>query len=114
MKNQLVELKTKALNKANEIKVGATAACTWAGMEYMTMMANADNTATIMNSVKSIASKICFAAAAVTAIFGFVHYAQAHSDGDGPATAKARNQIAGAIVLGVVGAVVANIGISFE
>ena len=46
---------------------------------------------------------ISIAGAAIIAVFGAIAYAEAKSEGEGPAMSKAKNQIQAAVMLAIVG-----------
>ena len=72
-----------------------------ASLPFMAMAAEGDATQLLGTIIKIICSLIT-ALAVVLAILGIVHYASAHSEGDGPAKQKAIMQLAAGVMLMVL------------
>lgn len=101
MKNKLVSIVSRA--KINVKKMGPNLlSAAIMGFAVLSQTAFAVDTTLFTTIVKALGG-ISIAGAAVMAIFGAIAYADAKSEGEGPAMAKAKNQVTGAIMLAVVG-----------
>lgn len=64
------------------------------------------NIGEIINAITILVKWIGILLGVVYGIFGFLHYAAANAEGDGPGKNKAQNQIAAALMLVAIGVIV--------
>ncbi len=95
-------MKATVNKMVNKIK-GKVATVAPSALAVSVMMANslvmADSTSDLFEVIVGLVSGLVVIAGAVLGLFGIIHYASANSEGDGPAKAKAMNQITAAIML---------------
>lgn len=91
-----------------KVVTAAFTGMTLAGSMVMGMpMAFADGNATsVVEGIQTLVKYLGILLGIVYGIFGFLHYAQANAEGDGPAKNKAQNQLAAAVMLMAVGIIV--------
>lgn len=75
---------------------------TTAGTMMMMTMAHADAAGDLLQFIIDVIGKLILALAVIMAVLGLVGWAQANSEGDGPALNKAKMQLAAAIMLVVL------------
>ena len=88
---------TGVRQKANKVAPYLTAA--YLAFLMMNTYAFADQATELFELIIKIIANLIIALGAILGIMGLVHYASAHSEGDGPAKNKAMGQIAAAIML---------------
>lgn len=79
-------------------------------MAFNPALAASSSPKDVFDVIIKVLSGFCIAAGAIRAFTGVMAYAEAKDEGEGPAMAKARNQITAAILLVVLGA--AGVGLS--
>lgn len=83
--------------KTNKVAPYVTAA--YFALLAMNVYALADEATELFELIIKIIANLIIALGAILGIMGLVHYASAHSEGDGPAKNKAMGQIAAAVML---------------
>lgn len=69
------------------------------GSMLLTQFACADAAEELLSQIINILGTLILGLAVLLAIMGLIHYATAHSEGDGPAKHKAIGQLAAAVML---------------
>lgn len=101
MKKNLVSIVLKTKNNVKKMGPSLLSAAIM-GFAVLGQTAFAVDTTLFTTIVKALGG-VCIAGAAIWAVMGFIAYGEAKADGEGPEMKKAKNQLTGAIVLGIVG-----------
>lgn len=103
MKQKFLKMCIRAKNGLNVAKPYMLSLAVMVVMILGNVAFAADEGKSLFTNIVKILGALALAAGAITAIMGAIAYAEAKSEGEGPAMAKAKNQITGAVMLGILG-----------
>lgn len=110
MENKTISVKKKSKfpKVSDKMMTGLLTGATAAGMAAlaMPMVFAADGTTEAVEAITTLVKYIGILLGVVYGIFGFLHYAAANAEGDGPGKNKAQNQLAAALMLIAIGLIV--------
>ena len=99
MKENINTLKARCNHFLIEKGIPVGTALTTMGTMMMMTMASADSASSLLEFIIDVIGKLILAMAVIMAVMGLVSWAQANSEGDGPALNKAKMTLAAAIML---------------
>mgnify|MGYP000847309370 FL=1 len=109
MENKTISVKKKSKfpKVPDKMMTGLLTGATAAGMAALAMpMVFAGGTSEAITAITTLVKYIGILLGVVYGIFGFLHYAAANAEGDGPGKNKAQNQLAAALMLIAIGVIV--------
>ena len=109
MENKAISVKKKSKfpKVSDKVMTGLLTGATAAGMAALAMpMVFAGGTSEAITAITTLVKYIGILLGVVYGIFGFLHYAAANAEGDGPGKNKAQNQLAAALMLIAIGVIV--------
>ena len=109
MENKTISVKKKSKfpKVSDKMMTGLLTGAIAAGMAALAMpMVFAGGTSEAITAITTLVKYIGILLGVVYGIFGFLHYAAANAEGDGPGKNKAQNQLAAALMLIAIGVIV--------